>query len=236
VAAGAPAHAAITQFAQLSNANLKWVQSTGQINQVNSTNKSYDAVTFQYDTTALAGFGSLDAGLVFNGTTSSNVQTANVFGQTIVAQPLVTGSFTITYEGVNKTLGALTIHAGDVLLSGTYTGGDITGVNGHTGAALTADSTQTAPTYGVVTYSSPIESFGAEVNSIMSLTASATTSPIGYTAGGKLKNNSGLFSGNFSVDPGPTAAIPEPASWALMLVGFGGVGAFARRRKSVLAA
>ena len=31
-------------------------------------------------------------------------------------------------------------------------------------------------------------------------------------------------------------AVPEPASWALMLVGFGGLGAVARRRKALAAA
>jgi hypothetical protein len=29
----------------------------------------------------------------------------------------------------------------------------------------------------------------------------------------------------------PTAAVPEPASWAMMIIGFGGMGALARRRQ-----
>lgn len=32
-------------------------------------------------------------------------------------------------------------------------------------------------------------------------------------------------------DPGPTGVVPEPASWALMILGFGGVGAMVRRRR-----
>lgn len=35
---------------------------------------------------------------------------------------------------------------------------------------------------------------------------------------------------NFAVDIGPTAAIPEPASWALMILGLGLAGTGARRR------
>lgn len=35
---------------------------------------------------------------------------------------------------------------------------------------------------------------------------------------------------NFSVDVSPTAAVPEPATWALLIAGFGMVGAAARRR------
>ncbi|WP_293906964.1 PEPxxWA-CTERM sorting domain-containing protein [Phenylobacterium sp.] len=34
-------------------------------------------------------------------------------------------------------------------------------------------------------------------------------------------------------DPGGTGGVPEPASWALMLVGFGGLGAMLRRRRRV---
>jgi hypothetical protein len=34
---------------------------------------------------------------------------------------------------------------------------------------------------------------------------------------------------------GATAAVPEPAAWALMLAGFGGIGAALRRRREVLA-
>ena len=40
-----------------------------------------------------------------------------------------------------------------------------------------------------------------------------------------------------TIPPNPTAPAPEPASWALMLVGFGGLGATMRgRRRSTLAA
>lgn len=39
----------------------------------------------------------------------------------------------------------------------------------------------------------------------------------------------GIFVANFSVVP--TGAIPEPATWGLMIVGFGGIGAILRRRR-----
>ena len=43
----------------------------------------------------------------------------------------------------------------------------------------------------------------------------------------------GTLSGNSSFYPGP---VPEPATWAMMLVGFGGIGlAMRRRRRPVLA-
>jgi hypothetical protein len=36
---------------------------------------------------------------------------------------------------------------------------------------------------------------------------------------------------NFAID-GPTGAVPEPSTWAMMLLGFTGVGFMAYRRKS----
>ncbi len=33
----------------------------------------------------------------------------------------------------------------------------------------------------------------------------------------------------------PTAAVPEPATWAMMLIGFGGIGAAMRRRRRTIA-
>lgn len=43
------------------------------------------------------------------------------------------------------------------------------------------------------------------------------------------------YSSKLLVD-GVTAAVPEPSTWAMMLLGFGGLGALLRRRRSVLAA
>jgi len=34
---------------------------------------------------------------------------------------------------------------------------------------------------------------------------------------------------------GPLTAVPEPATWAMMIMGFGGLGALMRRRRSILA-
>jgi hypothetical protein len=49
---------------------------------------------------------------------------------------------------------------------------------------------------------------------------------------GTINNNSGTddyyFAANFLFT---TSAVPEPASWAMMLIGFGGLGAVLRERR-----
>lgn len=53
--------------------------------------------------------------------------------------------------------------------------------------------------------------------------------------------NNGPAQGSLALNSGSTAVplaipVPEPASWALMIVGFGGVGALMRRRRETRAA
>ena len=51
---------------------------------------------------------------------------------------------------------------------------------------------------------------------------------------GTLNSSNGAYSGSFNVANAP--AVPEPATWAMMLLGFGAVGmVIRRRRKPVLA-
>ncbi len=63
----------------------------------------------------------------------------------------------------------------------------------------------------------------------------------GFTTNGRLTFNFGsaidsvvLFAGGNSFeisDVGASATVPEPAAWAMMILGFGGVGALMRRRR-----
>jgi choice-of-anchor C domain-containing protein len=59
--------------------------------------------------------------------------------------------------------------------------------------------------------------------------SSLTTLAFNETAGG---GNAGVFLDNVSVTGGSiTRGVPEPATWAMMLIGFGGLGALMRRRR-----
>ncbi len=65
----------------------------------------------------------------------------------------------------------------------------------------------------------------------------AYTNPAGsvFTGGGAV--NTGLIEviDNITFDDGVRPVVPEPATWAMMIMGFGGVGAIMRRRRSAIA-
>ena len=78
---------------------------------------------------------------------------------------------------------------------------------------------------GTVDYSSI---FGPTFTS--SITPGGATPSLEFVGG-----NGALDSGSLSVTYGYTAAVPEPAAWAFMILGFGGAGAMLRRRRTALA-
>lgn len=53
---------------------------------------------------------------------------------------------------------------------------------------------------------------------------------------GLTTSDSTAFIDNVALNVTPSAAVPEPASWAMMIAGFGLVGAAARRRRTVISA
>ena len=71
---------------------------------------------------------------------------------------------------------------------------------------------------------------GLEAAGQTSATYIFRTNATNFNRGGTFTTQDGSVSqrANFS----PTAAVPEPAMWAMMLVGFGGIGFAMRRRKS----
>jgi hypothetical protein len=57
-----------------------------------------------------------------------------------------------------------------------------------------------------------------------------TGAPLVFIGNGKYNDLLGLTLDGFSI-----RAVPEPATWALMILGFGGVGAVLRRRRALAA-
>ena len=90
-----------------------------------------------------------------------------------------------------------------------------------------------------------IEAFipGAILQSLATLTAAnptySITTPFTFTAGEKVGfavNYDGIYYNDSTGVNYTLTSVPEPASWALMIVGFGMVGAAARRRGRALTA
>lgn len=89
----------------------------------------------------------------------------------------------------------------------------------------TADVTFNGGTIGLVTGTAAWQTFTTTFTG----TGGFATFGINETYGA---NNGGVFLDNVSV----SGAVPEPATWALLLAGFGMTGIAARRRKGALAA
>jgi hypothetical protein len=81
-------------------------------------------------------------------------------------------------------------------------------------------------------YSLPTHGVGAWEAQSMIFTATATSEVLSFLAKGTPNGEPPIS----FLDGVSLSAVPEPASWALMLIGVAGLGATARRRRSALAA
>jgi hypothetical protein len=138
------------------------------------------------------------------------------------------GSFKLIYTGVADLVVGLThYHTGANLLSGDFSAGEITGLPpGSTGAAFAA-------TVGgsVVHFTSDIA--GALKKSVardMVLNLDAITPFMDAMPGEALKSFKANADGAFA-----QAGVPEPSTWAMVILGFGALGAAARRRRAIAA-
>ena len=101
--------------------------------------------------------------------------------------------------------------------------------------SLTADSVSFTGVYNLIG-ADPTEGLGlnfqatAGAGSVLDYSNTAGIS-LGLPTGVTYTSNSGVFLNGAMTPPG---AVPEPATWALMLVGFGGIGLAQRRRRNAL--
>jgi hypothetical protein len=110
-----------------------------------------------------------------------------------------------------------------VLLRGDFTNFWLTGIKGDKSGNLTSVGGHLNLTSAVADLSKITQD-----NAVFGFTNVAPKFGItGAGASAKLNSfNAGNLTGSFG------GAVPEPASWALMIMGFGGVGAMVRRRKT----
>lgn len=155
---------------------------------------------------------------------------------TCLAAPASAATFLFTFDGTTiDAAGTLTTQ--DVP---TSTGGFlITGITGTVGSA-TITGLLAPGTFGgndnlLFVGQNPLLSFGG-----FSFTADGSNNIFSSTVlggFGLLRPNNTIVTGTFSISavttPPPVGAIPEPGTWALMLLGFGFVGAALRRQRRV---
>lgn len=161
----------------------------------------------------IAGMGPQAATFNFSGAIPSGPPAFIDGGIDTFFMPGLAGTFSFTGAGSTN------------LLSGTFSGGVLT-VEGTSGNARA-----TTVTGDTVVYTSsviPLASLGAPRDFSFALTAISPAASINPVGGG-IANFTATGSGNFSATP--ITGVPEPAGWALMIVGIGGLGAVLRRRR-----
>ena len=136
------------------------------------------------------------------------------------------------------TIGRTYFPVGSNLLSGTYT--DAVFVGSSTAGSIEANDTTTTPKMRNMTLTSDFVSFVTPYKLDGAITLNAASPAFSDLMAGMyaLKTFKADAGGSFSSNPAPHVipSVPEPASWALMMVGFGLAGASIRRRTRVQAA
>jgi hypothetical protein len=88
------------------------------------------------------------------------------------------------------------------------------------------------PTWTSAGYNLPTNDFSGWMSYTTTLTATSTSEVLSFLALGNLPVPPFALVTDISL----TGSVPEPASWGMMLIGLGAIGAAARRRRRVLAA
>lgn len=254
--ASVPASAVTTPFANFSGGiasqNLFWKNASTA-----NTSKNATVYTISSANSKLPGAASVTFNFLIGGLPTAINANFNFFGAVVntpavlsgtcpgiscfIIQPNITGSFSFTAKG-NQTIGAYTIPNGTVLLAATnYTGALVAGVRGGSTASINASD----PTSGTITYVSDpmfhlnfapttardfslsLSSIGLRSGTQVGLNAKSYTS---LTPSAALSTFRAYTQGSFGSSPSP--AVPEPATWALFVAGFGMVGFQARRRRT----
>ncbi len=179
----------------------------------------------------------INAAFTYNATIARGTPVASSFGALV--QQGITGSFSFV------TLSAITVGgpnfiphtyaAGSNLLSGTFTKSTLVGSGS---SASTSSSTASGST---VVFTSDFLDFANTVNRDRGLTLTSIFPSLSAHSGlnQALSSFRATAGGQFSSDPAPLinglAIVPEPATWGMMVVGFGLIGVSTRRRGRVAA-
>jgi hypothetical protein len=154
--------------------------------------------------------------------TASGNSAANVMGNN-VSQLLNTGSLSLI-STTSITIGSLTMAAGSNILSLSFTNGELLGVLAGNNPTVSVS----LPASGFTSFTSDFLASPPLFLSDFSITMSGANPSLAIS-GDRLGNFAASSVGTFNV-------VPEPGTWAMLIAGFGMVGAARRRRRSVVAA
>lgn len=176
------------------------------------------AVDFKFVNNALlASAGTIAANLTIAGGTTTTAATT----VPIVDQSNVSGSFIIT-SVAGFFVGITHYSAGTILLSGNWTKGDIAG-KGTSGAASASTLTSS-----VINFSSGVAgAVSGKIPRDLVLNLDAIAPMLTAAPGKALQTFKANADGAFA------QAVPEPATWVMMMVGVGAIGAASRRRRQL---
>lgn len=203
------------------------VDTATNINLTGLTLSSSSEVSVSFLVPGLSDFGDLSATY-----TLSALETGAVaFGP--LALGTFDGTFALTYDGPNVTIGTVTIHTGDDLLSGTFLGSVFTGY-GSAGTLL--DSILGG---GLVSFNNnDFLTFDPLGDQALAL-AFTSLSPAVHVVNGQLTDFDAVSSGNYAADILTNCAIddchvnnvPEPITLSLFGAGLAGAAALRRRKQ-----
>lgn len=167
----------------------------------------------------------------FNGTVAKNSPLVNLGGALI--QPGLSSTFSMISTSAITVSGpgliTTTYAAGSNLLSGVFNGGSISG-QGTSGASFASGVIGS----GAISFTSDFLTFDNSTILDRAQSLTAVNPSFAAAPNGAMRTFRAVASGQFSADPSPTivaAAIPEPASWAMLITGFGLIGAASRRNR-----
>lgn len=198
------------------------------------------AVRFSFLIPALAPFVTdISALYTMTGTIAKN---SPVSATGDIVQAGLSGSFSfLTTSAITVSGPGFITHtyaAGSNLLSGVFSNGSIVGTIGSTSGSSFASGVSGT----TIAFTSDFLDFSDVVSLDRATTLTAINPKLSKHAGpnGALSGFRAVTGGQFSSDPVPLvnflAVVPEPSSWAMMVMGFGLVGFAARRRTGAVAA